>query len=359
MTNQLPLAIDAMGGDRAPKIVIRGLKIMHHKQPHRRFMLFGNEKVLNRYFMKKSLHKLRACCEIVHTDVVVSSHEKPSVALRQAKNSSMRLAIEAVRDGRASGVVSSGNTGAFMALSKMVLKTLPHVSRPAIVGLMPNRGSSIVMLDIGANVQCDATDLYQFALMGEAFSRIILNETSPRVGLLNIGSEEMKGHETLHLASEMLKQNHALNYVGYVEGNDICNGNINVVVTDGFTGNVSLKTLEGTARYFSQELKRVFIGSWTGKLSYLLAKSAFVVMKRRLDPRRYNGAMFLGLNGIAVKSHGGADGYAFYHAMKTAYILIDEQINTRLVEELSRYDLLFGRQEDQGSAGTLMVGQDA
>lgn len=335
--HRLPLAIDAMGGDNAPKIVIRGLQIMSKKQPERRFLLYGNEPVLLRYLAKKDYQHLRNVCEIIHTDVMIAEHDKPSVALRQAKNSSMRLAIEAVRDGKACGVVSSGNTGAFMALSKIVLKTLPGISRPAITGLMPNRGSSIVMLDIGANVQCDANDLYQFALMGEAFSRIVLQETSPRVGLLNIGSEEMKGHEDLHQTAAMLRNTDSINFCGYVEGNDICNGDVNVVVTDGFTGNVALKTLEGTARYFSKELKNALSGSLAGKISYLLAKPAFVVMKRRLDPRRYNGAMFLGLDGISVKSHGGADGYAFYHAMKTAFKLADCNINQRIVEELAKH----------------------
>lgn len=337
MSEQLPLAVDAMGGDNAPKIVIRGLQIMNKKQPDRRFLLFGDEQVLNRYFAKRGYQHLRDKCTIVHTDVKIASDDKPSVAIRQAKNSSMRLAIKAVHDNKACGVVSSGNTGAFMALSKMVLKTLPGMSRPAITGLMPNRGSSIVMLDIGANVQCDANDLYQFALMGEAFSRIVLKEKEPSVGLLNIGSEEMKGHEDLHVTADMLRNTPSINFRGYVEGNDICNGDVSVVVTDGFTGNVSLKTLEGTARYFSQELKTALSSSWLGKLSYLLAKPAFVVMKRRLDPRRYNGAMFLGLNGISVKSHGGADGYAFYHAMKTAFMLADSDINGRLVEELKKH----------------------
>jgi phosphate acyltransferase len=334
---QLPLAIDAMGGDNAPKIVMQGLQIMYSKQPTRQFLLFGNKKTLERYLSHRSLEGLRKQCQIIHTDVVISSDEKPSAALRQAKHSSMRLAIESVRDGKACGVVSSGNTGAFMALSKIILKTLPGISRPAITGLMPNRGSSIVMLDIGANVQCDAHDLYHFALMGDAYSRIVLGEENPSVGLLNIGSEEMKGHEDLHLAAEMLRKTPTIHFRGYVEGNDICNGDVGVVVTDGFTGNVSLKTLEGTARYFSQELKRALSSSWTGKLSYLLAKPAFVMMKRRLDPRRYNGAMFLGLDGISVKSHGGADGYAFYHAMKTAYRLVDAHINVRLLEALKKH----------------------
>ena len=349
----LPLAIDAMGGDHAPKIVMQGLQIMYQKQPARQFLLYGNQKVLERYLAHRSLQGLRGQCQIIHSEVAISSHEKPSVALRKAKNSSMRMAIEAVRDGKACGVVSAGNTGAFMALSKMVLKTLPGISRPAITGLMPNRGSSIVMLDLGANVQCDANDLYHFALMGNAYSRIVLGETNPSVGLLNIGSEEMKGHEDLHIAAEMLRKTPAIHFRGYVEGNDICNGDVSVVVTDGFTGNVSLKTLEGTARYFSHELKQALSSSWMGKLSYLLAKPAFVMMKRRLDPRRYNGAMFLGLDGIAVKSHGGADGYAFYHAMKTAYRLVDACINTRLLEELKKHSSPLdnqGRRPDDASA---------
>jgi glycerol-3-phosphate acyltransferase PlsX len=337
MAQHLPLAIDAMGGDSAPKSVMRGLQIMVKKQPDRHYLLYGNQKMLERYLATKPMKGVRERCEIIHTDVVISDDEKPSVAVRQAKNSSMRLSIQAVRDGKACGVVSSGNTGAFMALSKMVLKTLPNIYRPALTGFMPNRGSSLVMLDIGANVQCDANDLYLFALMGDAYSRTMLGTQSPSIGLLNIGSEEMKGHETLHIAAEMLRNTPTVRFKGYVEGNDICNGDIDVVVTDGFTGNVSLKTLEGTARYFSNELKAALSSNWMGKLSYILARPAFAVMKKRLDPRRYNGAMFLGLDGIAIKSHGGADGYAFYHAMKKAYALADYDINTRLMEALSRH----------------------
>jgi glycerol-3-phosphate acyltransferase PlsX len=336
--SDLPLAIDAMGGDNAPKSVMRGLQIMHAKQPQRKFLLYGNQRVLERYLSAKQMSGLKNCCEIIHTDVAISSEEKPSIALRQAKNSSMRLSIQAAKDGKACGVVSAGNTGAFMALSKMVLKTLPNIYRPALTGLMPNRGGSIVMLDIGANVQCDANDLFLFALMGDAYSKVLLGSKNPSVGLLNIGSEEMKGHETLHITAEMLRSTPSINFKGYVEGNDICNGDIDVVVTDGFTGNVSLKTLEGTARYFSNELKSALNSSWTGKLSYLLARPAFAVMKKRLDPRRYNGAMFLGLDGIAVKSHGGADGYAFYHAMKKAYALADADINKHLIQHLSEHN---------------------
>jgi phosphate acyltransferase len=350
MSPQLPLAIDAMGGDKAPKSVMRGLQIMHAKQPERKFLLYGNQKVLERYLAAKPMKGVRENCEIIHTDVVIDANEKPSVAVRQAKNSSMRLSIKAVRDGKACGVVSSGNTGAFMALSKMVLRTLPSIYRPALTGLMPNRGSSIVMLDIGANVQCDANDLFLFALMGDAYSRIVLGRENSKIGLLNIGSEEMKGHETLHLAAEMLRSTPSINFKGYVEGNDICNGDIDVVVTDGFTGNVSLKTLEGTARYFSNELKNALNSSITGKLSYLLARPAFAVMKKRLDPRRYNGAMFLGLDGIAIKSHGGADGYAFYHAMKTAYALADCDINGCLANELARHNLVERRINEVSNA---------
>lgn len=337
MSAQLPLAIDAMGGDSAPKIVIRGLHIMHKKQPERKFMLFGNEAMLARYLDKGEYRALRHCCEIVHTDVFIKSDDKPSQAVRQAKNSSMRLAIEAVRDRKACGVVSAGNTGAFMALSKMILKTLNGIYRPAITGLMPNRGASVVMLDIGANVQCDATDLYQFGLMGDAFAKIVLDKKLPKVGLLNIGSEEVKGHDDVRNAAAMLRANQSINFRGYVEGNDICNGDVDVVVTDGFTGNVALKTLEGTARYFSGELKSALNSSWLGKLSYVLAFRSYRIMKRRLDPRRYNGAMFLGLDGISVKSHGGADGYAFYHAVKTALMLADNDINAKIMQELKKY----------------------
>lgn len=347
----LPLALDAMGGDKAPHSVIKGAAIAARKNPGLNFLFVGDEKRLapliqkNRYLKKVS--------EILHTDETISAHDKPSQVIRKSKNSSMRLAIEAVRDGKASGVVSGGNTGAFMALSKIILKTLPGISRPAIAANVPTNQKDVVMLDLGANVQCDARDLCQFAIMGDAYAKAILGFENPKLGLLNIGSEDTKGHEELQAAAQMLKDNPAINFTGFVEGDAIMTGRTHVIVADGFTGNVALKCMEGTASFIYKQLKVAIKSSFWGRLSYLLARPAFFAFKKRLDPRRYNGAMFMGLNGVAVKSHGGADGYAFYHAIKEAYQLIQRDVNSRIIEEINNMQENFRYTVGGGSSGEL------
>lgn len=340
----LTVALDAMGGDKAPGVVIRGAVIAARKFPEIRFLFYGDEGKLAP--MLGRTRRLRDRYEIVHTNYAVSSHDKPSQALRQGRRSSMRLAIEAVAEGRAQGVVSAGNTGALMAMAKQVLKTLPGITRPAIAGPLPTMGKNdIVMLDLGADVGADAEGLYQFAVMGDAYARMALDIRKPRIGLLNIGSEDVKGHESLKSAHQLLRNNTlGLNYIGFVEGDDIQRGTVDVVVADGFTGNIALKSIEGAVRFFADQLKRAFKGSWMGRLSYLLARPAFFHLKKRVDPRRYNGAMFLGLNGICVKSHGGADGYAFYHAIREARGLILSRTNERIISEMA---LLSGKEADR------------
>lgn len=330
----LPLALDAMGGDKAPQSVIKGAAIARKKLGEDISFLFVGDEAVIRPLIEKNRF-LKHCSDILHAPDAISATDKPSAVIRSSKKSSMRLAIEAVKEGKASGVISAGNTGAFMALSKMILKTLPGISRPAIAANVPTNKEDVVMLDLGANVQCDAKDLCQFAIMGDAYAKAVLGVEKPAVGLLNIGSEEMKGHEDLQLAAQMLKENKTINFRGYIEGDGIPAGNIHVIVADGFTGNVALKCMEGTASFISRQLKLAFKSSFWSKLSYLLARPAFFALKKRLDPRRYNGAIFLGLNGVAVKSHGGADAYAFSHAIRKAYRLVAGDVNAHIIEEIT------------------------
>ncbi|RMD62927.1 MAG: phosphate acyltransferase PlsX [Alphaproteobacteria bacterium] len=317
MSDRVTIALDAMGGDNAPNMVIRGASIARQRHPNVEFLMFGREAQL--LPLLERWKKLKAVTTVVHTDDVVAGNEKPSIALRSGRQSSMRLAINAVHEGKADGVVSAGNTGALMAMAKFVLKTLPGVDRPAIAAFFPTLRGETLMLDLGANVMCDARNLVDFAVMGNAFVRSVLGLTHPTVGLLNVGSEEIKGHEALHEARLVLKEaNLPGEFVGFVEGDDIAKGTADVVVTDGFTGNIALKTAEGTAMLINEYMRRTFKSSLLAGFGYLLARSAMRKLRKRLDPRRYNGAIFLGLNGITVKSHGGTDALGFANAIGVA-----------------------------------------
>ena len=304
-----------MGGDDAPAMVLKGANLALTRFPQVDFLLFGQESRIRPLLDR--LPKLRDRSEVRHTDIVVTGDAKPSVALRSGRQSSMRLAIDAVHDGQAAGVVSAGNTGALMAMAKLVLRTLPGIDRPAIASFLPTMRGESVMLDLGANIECDADNLVQFSIMGEAFSRTVLGLTRPTVGLLNVGAEDQKGHEALREASARLREID-LAFHGFIEGNDIAAGTVDVVVTDGFTGNVALKTAEGTARLFTGFLRSSFQSSFLAQIGYFFARPALQKLRRRLDTRRYNGAVFLGLNGIAVKSHGGADALGFSNAIGVA-----------------------------------------
>ncbi len=329
----LTIALDAMGGDNAPACVVEGAQLALRKYDNLHFIFFGDRAKIEPLF--KLFPPVEDFSEIVHTDVLVAPHDKPSVALRRGGQSSMRLAIDAVKEDKAHCTVSAGNTGALMAMAKIVFRTLPGISRPAIAALVPTVKGDCVMLDLGANVECDPNDLVQFAIMGDAFARAVLSLQSPKIGLLNVGSEEMKGNEEVKLAAQILRNpDLGLNFHGFVEGDDIANGTVDVVVTDGFTGNVALKTAEGIGRMVSRYVQNAFTSSLGSKLGYLLAKPAMARLRKSLDPRRRNGAMFLGLNGIAVKSHGSADGYSFYFAIRVAVELASSRINHKILEEL-------------------------
>jgi glycerol-3-phosphate acyltransferase PlsX len=316
-----------MGGDNAPGIVIRGANIARQRYPGIHFLLVGREEQLTRLLRRQK--KLAEIVTVLPAEDVVSGEEKPAVALRSGRKSSMRLAINAVLEGKADGIVSAGNTGALMAMAKFVLKTLPGVDRPAIASFFPTLKGESVMLDLGANVQCHAKNLVDFAIMGRAFARTVLGVPEPTYALLNVGSEELKGHEDLREARDILAATGDPGFRGFVEGDDITKGTVDVIVTDGFTGNIALKAAEGTAKLVSEYLNRTFRSSVMAGLGYILARPALRKLRKRLDPRRYNGAVFLGLNGIAVKSHGGTDAIGFAHAVGVAvdmvrYGLIDK-----------------------------------
>lgn len=330
------IAVDAMGGDKAPEAIISGLEIFLENNPGIKvfFEVFGNENLLNILIKKCKL--LPGYCNVNHTAEAVSNDDKPSYAIRNAKNSSMQLAINLVKNGNAHAVFSAGNTGVLMAMAKISLRTINNISRPAIAGIVPNKRGSVVMLDLGANTECDANNLYQFALMGEAFARIALRLESPKIALLNVGHEETKGKDSIKLASALIRESsYPLNFIGFVEGSDILEGTADVIVADGFSGNIALKSIEGAARYFRAILKKNFTKNLFSIISYWLAWFALKQSADDVDPRKYNGAMFIGLNGIVVKSHGGMDEQGHANAIKIAYELAKQKINEQISDEIS------------------------
>ncbi len=323
MTDTITIAIDAMGGDHAPGMVLKGAEIALQRHPSVRYLLFGAEGKIRPLIAK--LPNLSQVVTLCHTTEIVADDAKPSLALRTGRQSSMRLAIDAVADGRADGVVSAGNTGALMAMAKSALKMLPGIDRPAIASFFPTQRGESVMLDLGANIECDAENLVQFALMGDVFARTVLGLIEPTVGLLNVGAEDLKGNNAVRAASARLRLAITpIQFYGFVEGDDIAAGTVDVVVTDGFTGNVAVKTAEGTAKLFNEFLEAAFHHSLLARIGYLFARGALTKLRMRCDPRRYNGAMFLGLGGIAVKSHGSTDSFGFANAIGVA---IDMKVN--------------------------------
>ena len=323
-----------MGGDHAPDMVIDGLEIAAERHPAARFLLVGDETQLNLLLSKK--RRARAACTVRHAPDVVSNDLKPTAALRM-RQSSMRIAIDAVATNEASGVVSAGNTGALLTLAKIVIKTLPGLDRPAMAAIGPSARGDVVMLDLGANVQCDARNLVEFAVMGDVFARTVLGLTAPTIGLLNVGSEELKGDDTLRQAAEILRASHiGPQFHGFVEGHDIAAGTTDVVVTDGFTGNVALKTGEGALKLIGDLLRQVFSSGIAAKIAYLLARPGLDRLREWLDPRRYNGAVMVGLNGVVVKSHGGTDAQGFAHAVDVAMDMVVHRFNDGMRDGLGK-----------------------
>jgi len=332
------LAIDAMGGDAAPEVVLDGLELAAERHPGARFLLVGDEARVGGALARRK--RAARMCSLRHAPDVISGDLKPTAALRM-RGSSMRLAIDAVAAGEAAGVVSAGNTGALMALAKIVIKTMPEIDRPALAAIGPSARGDVVLLDLGANVQCDARNLVEFAIMGDAFARVALGLTMPSIGLLNVGSEELKGDDRVRAAAEILRDSHVgAQFRGFIEGHDITAGTVDVVVTDGFTGNVALKTGEGALKLMRDLLRQVFTSSVPARLGYLLARPALDRLREWMDPRRYNGAILLGLNGVVVKSHGGTDALGFAHAVDVAMDMVTHGYNDRIRDG---FDRLAGR----------------
>ena len=317
MADPLVISIDAMGGDHGPSVVAPALARLVKSGVSGRFLLHGDEAALK--FATARLPILHGHIEIRHSDRVIAGDEKPAQAMRRGKGTSMWNAVESVKSGEAHACVSAGNTGALMAISKLALRMTAGMERPAIVASWPTLRGRTAVLDVGANIQCDAARLVEFAIMGAAFHHAVYGSVRPTVGLLNVGSEDEKGHEEVRGAHRMLREmSLELDYRGFVEGDDIAKGTVDVVVTDGFTGNVALKTGEGLARFVRAELRRTLSGGPMAKLGAFIASSALKRLGERFDPSTINGGPFLGLNGIVVKSHGAADARGFATAVQLA-----------------------------------------
>ena len=321
------ISVDAMGGDNAPDIVIDGLALSAVRHPDVFFKIFGQKDKVEKLVQDKAVLKDRF--EIIHADDVVAMDAKPAAILRRGRETSLWKAITAVSEGEADAIISAGNTGALMAMSKLRLRMIEGIDRPAIASLWPTMKSEAVMLDMGANVEANSEQLVEFVVMGAEYAKILFDKKTPSVGLLNVGSEQVKGHDVVKVADSLLnenKENLQFDYYGFVEGNDITKGTTDVVVTDGFTGNVALKTAEGTARLIGHYLKSSLLSNIMGKLGAWIAKSSLMAFKEKIDPQRVNGGVFLGLNGLVVKSHGGTNDYGFAAATDLAIDLAKGKI---------------------------------
>ena len=335
--NNLVISVDAMGGDNSPRVVVEGIALAHKNNPDIKFLLFGDESKVNEEM--KKFPALKNFCTVVHTEEFVHNEDKPSQVIRN-KNTSMYMAIDAVRKGNAQAVISAGNTGALMAISKMILKTIQKIHRPAICTNIPHKNGMCVMLDLGANTECSAVNLAEFAIIGNILAKHTLEIARPRIALLNIGAEEMKGREEIHQAAKMIKNTHLdLNFIGYIEPHQISEGYADVIVSDGFTGNIALKTMEGTAKLISGMLKGTIKSSIITKIGLPFLLPVLWKLKKTMDPRKYNGAMFVGLNGLSVKSHGGTDAVGFSYAINNAAKLVRQDFVQTIRAEVEHVDL--------------------
>jgi phosphate acyltransferase len=330
------IAIDAMGGDNGLGTMLPGCALALERWPGLTFELVGDETAISASL--SSMPALAAASTLVHAPETIEGSEKPSQAIRRAKTTSMGMAIDRVKQGTAGAAVSAGNTGALMAMAKLSLRTMPGIDRPALAALLPSLGDKdFVMLDLGANTECDPRNLVEFAIMGAAYSRTALGIERPRVSLLNIGSEDQKGTDEIREASGQLKsaQHLHMNFLGFIEGDKISRGETDVVVCDGFTGNISLKTMEGTARFVTDLLRRAFTSSIRSKFGFLISRPATELLKHHLDPNNHNGAVFLGLNGVVVKSHGSASDKGVANAIAVAGRLVADKLTGRIAEDLA------------------------
>ncbi|WP_156681339.1 phosphate acyltransferase PlsX [Sphingomonas profundi] len=335
MTDVPRIAIDAMGGDSGPAVMVEGAALALARDPALRFRLYGDEAAIRAEVARHP--GLADAAEIAHAPDVISGEDKPSQAIRRARTTSMGLAIAAVKAGEAQAAVSAGNTGALMAMAKLALRTMPGIDRPALAAMLPSLGDNdLVMLDLGANTECDARNLVQFAVMGAAYARAAMGIDAPRVRLLNIGTEELKGTDQLKDAAAQLRAADYLpiKFDGFIEADRLGRGEADVIVTDGFSGNIALKTMEGTARFVTDLLRRAFTSSLRSKAGFLISKPAMHLLRVHLDPNNHNGAVFLGLTGIVVKSHGGASAQGVAHAIGVAARLVANDLSRRIAEDL-------------------------
>ena len=325
-----------MGGDYAPDIIIEGAAQSKIRYPNLIFSFFGNkEKIIPLINSFKILDN----SNVIHTNEIIEANDKPSVALRKGKNSSMGMAIQLVKSGKADALVSAGNTGALMAMSKLLLRPMDGITRPAIAAYFPTIVGESCMLDLGANIECDTKNLVQFAFMGQAFANIVMGIKNPTISLLNIGEEEQKGLDYIKEASKILiSLDKQINYKGFIEGDKIAQGMADVIIADGFSGNVSLKTAEGTALLVTSYLKKALSSSIFSKIGYLFAKRAISDFRLQMEPRKYNGAVFLGLNGIAVKSHGGTDAFGFANAIGVAVDMVRYDFISNLKDKINKIE---------------------
>jgi glycerol-3-phosphate acyltransferase PlsX len=323
-----------MGGDTGPAVMLAGAARAYKADRDLRFLMFGDKARVRAELDRHS--SLKDACEIVHCDDVIAGTEKPSQAIRRAKTTSMGRAIAAVKAGDANAALSAGNTGALMAMSKLALRTIAGIDRPALAALLPTLGENdLVMLDLGANTESDARNLVQFAVMGAAYARMVLDLERPRVQLLNIGTEELKGTDELKTAAAILRDAElGMRFDGFVEGDKISRGDVDVVVTDGFSGNIALKTIEGTARFVTDLLRRAFTSSVRSKFGFLISRPATELLRHHLDPNNHNGAVFLGLNGVVVKSHGSANEKGIANAIGVAARLARQDLTRKIAEDL-------------------------
>lgn len=331
------ISLDAMGGDHGPRVIIPAALICLEKHPNLHIIFVGKKEVLGPLLRKHKARRFSARWEVQHASEVVGMDESPATALRNKKDSAMRIAVNLVKEARAQACVSAGNTGALMATAKFVLKTLPGVDRPAITTQFPAKNGKLVrVLDLGANVDSKAEQLYQFAVMGSMLASVVKDIEAPTVGVLNVGEEEIKGNEQVKQVNELLTNSSFVNYMGYVEGNDLFSGKVDVIVCDGFVGNIVLKAVEGLAKMVSNLVLATFKGSLYGKFVGFLALPIVRHLKKRFDPKRYNGATLLGLNGIVIKSHGGADVRAFSYAIEEAIVEVERDLVSKIRDKIAQ-----------------------
>ena len=333
MADLIKIAVDAMGGDGSPKKVIDGIVFNHKSNKENFYRIFGDKKIIQKLIQGKIDEKFY---EIIHTDKSVKSTDSPLEAAKRGKDTSMWLSIESVKEKNSDIVISAGNTGALLVIAKLNLKMIENIDKPALSALWPNKKGMSVVLDLGANIECSSKNLLDFSIMGASLYKSLYPLENPNVALLNIGTEELKGNEIIKETFQILndKKSDDFNFSGYIEGNELMNGDVNVIVSDGFTGNVALKTAEGTANFITDELKKALTGNMIGKISSFLNISNLKRFKKRLDPRLYNGAIFIGLDSPVVKSHGGTDYIGFANSLDVCNRIIKGNLISKIKKNI-------------------------